>query len=413
MSARVTFGPMKRAKARYGDGSAADVLLDGKIVGEIRRVEDDVNRAAAPRFRTSSYVVELYDHEGEHEFFVNWPGEPKRAHAYDDARKALAAAREHVLDILTPFRPCDPCKGAGRLARDGGAPRNPFGYGSSGSLKCPHCKGAGEVRDVPVPEKCDRCGHPKHDDVVMCEVGTLNARPTEAPCNCTGGPAATYTSGRYVATLMEREREPNRPVVRAWTVRDEEGEEVGQMYETTAYGDVSVMCTLTKMTWIGRMPPGICDSRTEHYGLHFDVGPVAAHQEALDAFARRADRVRDWRGAQTTDGERAFRVYRDASDGGALAVPSASRIGRGGLLTLDEAVSVWSSHANAWIGRMPPIDQPRAPIVRVDRHGQPIERCSGCSGPKHPDTVCPNRPNDDDERMSDLYDDRPQHEGDV
>lgn len=40
-------------------------------------------------------------------------------------------------------------------------------------------------------------------------------------------------------------------------------------------------------------------------------------------------------------------------------------------------------------------------------------RCSGCSGPLHPGEVCPNRPDDDDPRMTDLDDDSPQHEGEV
>lgn len=40
-------------------------------------------------------------------------------------------------------------------------------------------------------------------------------------------------------------------------------------------------------------------------------------------------------------------------------------------------------------------------------------RCSGCSD-THPGEVCPNRPDDDDDpRMADLYDDAPQHEGEV
>ena len=46
-----------------------------------------------------------------------------------------------------------------------------------------------------------------------------------------------------------------------------------------------------------------------------------------------------------------------------------------------------------------------------------IPACAGCGGRgvgAHPGKICPNRPTDnDDPRMADLYDDSPQHEGEV
>lgn len=61
----------------------------------------------------------------------------------------------------------------------------------------------------------------------------------------------------------------------------------------------------------------------------------------------------------TTEAERVFRVYRPLPDGGAIAIHS-------GLLTLDEARAVRDTRPGTYIGRMPPLDKPLDPIVRVD-----------------------------------------------
>jgi hypothetical protein len=70
-------------------------------------------------------------------------------------------------------------------------------------------------------------------------------------------------------------------------------------------------------------------------------------------------------GAGAFDHERAFRVYRDTG-AGATAVPSMNHVGRGGLLTLEEALKVRAASPNTWIGMMPPVSAPRSAILRVE-----------------------------------------------
>ena len=57
-------------------------------------------------------------------------------------------------------------------------------------------------------------------------------------------------------------------------------------------------CSLTDLVWSGPLPNGHTSPRSEHYGIHFDVGPHDTGEEALAEFARRADRLIAWREAE-------------------------------------------------------------------------------------------------------------------
>lgn len=74
-------------------------------------------------------------------------------------------------------------------------------------------------------------------------------------------------------------------------------------------------------------------------------------------------------GAGAFPHERAFRVYRNVTGHAGIAaeaVQSMNTVGRGGLLTLEEARKVRDAHPGTWIGQMPPVSAPRSPIMRVE-----------------------------------------------
>lgn len=90
------------------------------------------------------------------------------------------------------------------------------------------------------------------------------------------------TAAEYVTTPQASDRDPTWSITR-------NGVEVGTMFQGAAYG--RFLCSMRS----GRLPEGASDTRSEHFGIHFDTGPHDTREEALAAFARNADRLIAWR----------------------------------------------------------------------------------------------------------------------
>lgn len=99
--------------------------------------------------------------------------------------------------------------------------------------------------------------------------------------------------GEYTATVVREQATPWGPQT-TWSIM-RAGRVVGQMFQGGGgYGD-RPSCSLSKLVWAGALPPGCSDSRSENYGMCFDVGPCDTREAALEAFARQADRLIAWR----------------------------------------------------------------------------------------------------------------------
>lgn len=108
-----------------------------------------------------------------------------------------------------------------------------------------------------------------------------------------------WRSGNYTATYNSGTAD--------WPIADENGREVGRMFGPKdahgrdRYACGGVTCSLSALVWAGDLPKGHSSPKSEHYGIHFDVGPLPGFQEALEEFARRADRLRAWRAANAPE----------------------------------------------------------------------------------------------------------------
>lgn len=131
------------------------------------------------------------------------------------------------------------------------------------------------------------------DRVNRCAVQAFASRPFTVVLNADGaffaGAKRTmrheFTCGEYVATRDDG----------AWRIT-RQGVMVGKMFYGGAYPG-KYRCSLTALVWPGSLPDGCSSPRSEHYGIHFDVGPRDSGEEALAEFAQRAHRLIAWREA--------------------------------------------------------------------------------------------------------------------
>lgn len=79
-----------------------------------------------------------------------------------------------------------------------------------------------------------------------------------------------------------------------WNIT-QKGKLVGRMYEGSAYGWGRPRFSLTKLVWAGPFPMDSSDPKSPNYGMCFDGGPFSSYQECLEAFAKSADRLTEWR----------------------------------------------------------------------------------------------------------------------
>lgn len=109
-----------------------------------------------------------------------------------------------------------------------------------------------------------------------------------------------FTVGRYTATLDEERSKVtphNWEGTRHWRITDEEGREVGTLWEGPGYGWGRVSASMSKLVWSGHLPVGHMSTKSEHYGIHFDTVAQDGHVAALTQFGKQADRLRAWREA--------------------------------------------------------------------------------------------------------------------
>lgn len=108
-----------------------------------------------------------------------------------------------------------------------------------------------------------------------------------------------WRSGNYTATYNSGTAD--------WSIADENGREVGRMFGPkdahgrNRYACGGVTCSMSALVWAGDLPTGHASPKSEHYGIHFDTGPLPGFQAALDDFAKRADRLRAWRAANASE----------------------------------------------------------------------------------------------------------------
>jgi hypothetical protein len=70
---------------------------------------------------------------------------------------------------------------------------------------------------------------------------------------------------------------------------------VGEMFDGSSYGWGRPHISTRKLTWAGPLPSGTSDPRSPHYGWSFDLGPFDSYKEAMERFAKHADRLINWR----------------------------------------------------------------------------------------------------------------------
>lgn len=108
------------------------------------------------------------------------------------------------------------------------------------------------------------------------------------------GRPAIVCEGEYTAVLVKDEEGPW-GWESTWEIRCREGHVVGKMFQGGgSYGE-QPRCSLTKLVWSGQIPPGASDPKSPNYGICFDIGPQDTREQALQAFAKAADRLIAWR----------------------------------------------------------------------------------------------------------------------
>lgn len=105
--------------------------------------------------------------------------------------------------------------------------------------------------------------------------------------------------GDYTATLEAIEQSNDLVAYESarWIIRREDLV-VGKMFDGRTYGWGRPHCSMTELLWSGPLPEDCADSRSPHYGIHFDTGPEDSHEAALARFAKNADRLTAWRRKQ-------------------------------------------------------------------------------------------------------------------
>src|SRR5512143_1659427 len=102
--------------------------------------------------------------------------------------------------------------------------------------------------------------------------------------------------GLYTATFKGiDERFPGDKLGSAHWKITRRGKEVGTMHEGTAYGWGRPTSTMRQLVWAGKIPEGSSDPRSPDYGIAFDQGPADSYEDALEKFARAADKLIEWR----------------------------------------------------------------------------------------------------------------------
>lgn len=110
----------------------------------------------------------------------------------------------------------------------------------------------------------------------------------------------SFKHGRYTATFdAVSERFPGDALACAtWTITRVVGslaQVVGSLSESDAYGWGRPCFCLSKLVWAGRFPVGADDPKSQNYGMLFDGVAFESYEKALEAFARAADRLIEWR----------------------------------------------------------------------------------------------------------------------
>ena len=67
------------------------------------------------------------------------------------------------------------------------------------------------------------------------------------------------------------------------------------MHEGWGYGWGRPTISTDKLTWAGPLPPGTSDPKSPYYGWAFNLGPASSNKEAMQRFAKHADRLINWR----------------------------------------------------------------------------------------------------------------------
>ena len=100
--------------------------------------------------------------------------------------------------------------------------------------------------------------------------------------------------GSYTATFLGIENPNTVQATAQWEIK--RGRDVvGLMHEGWSYGWGKPTISTRKLTWAGPLPPGTSDPKSPYYGWTFDLGPFDSYKEAMQRFAKHADRLINWR----------------------------------------------------------------------------------------------------------------------